>query len=213
MPNIDVIDVENKKLKNINLKDEIFSAEVNNTLIYSAVKWQRAKARSGNACTKTRAEVNHSTKKPFKQKGTGRARQGMTSSPVHVGGGIAFGPKPRDYNYKMNRKMKVGALRSALSQKFKEGKIKIVDSLDLQEIKTKKVKSILDSLKIQNVLLVDETNNNLARSVRNLRSAKYLNVVGLNVYDLLKYEYIVITEKSLKNFDRLVKNNSVKQGA
>ena len=210
MPNIDVIDVKNKKVKSINLIDEVFSADVNETLIYSAVRWQRAKMRSGNSCTKTRAEVNHSTKKPFKQKGTGRARQGMTSSPLMPGGGIAFGPKPRDYNYKMNRKMKIGALRSVLSQKFKEGKIKVVDSLDLHEIKTKEVKSILDNLKIQNVLLVDETNTNLSRSVRNMRSAKYLNIVGLNVYDLLKYEYLVITEKSLKNFDRLLKSNSAK---
>jgi len=199
MANVDILNRKNKKVKSLEVSDEIFSCDVNRGLLYAAVKWQRAKARAGSASTKTRADVNHSTSKPFRQKGSGRARQGMTSSPILEGGGVVFGPKPRDYSYKLNRKMKKGALRSAISYKNRNGKLLVVDSLEMEEVKTKEIKKILDALKVSSALVVDETNENLSMSIRNLRASRYLNRAGLNVYDILKHEYLVITERALSS--------------
>ena len=192
----DIYDQEKNRISEIDLDDKIFGAKVDKNLFHEVVKMQLANRRGGNACTKTRSEVSGGGRKPWRQKGTGRARAGSTRSPLWVGGGVVFGPKPRDYSYSLPKKVRRAALKSALSLKVKEGKLLIVDNLNLEEIKTKAFVSLLKRLAVEGALIVDSDNVNLERSARNLHAVKVLRPEGLNVYDILKYEYLLLTKQS-----------------
>jgi large subunit ribosomal protein L4 len=204
MAKVDVKDISGKTVGSVELDDAVFADDVNEHLLWEAVKWQRAKARSGNASTKTRGDLSRSNIKPWKQKGTGRARSGDKASPVWVGGGQTHGPKPRDYEYTMPRKARKKALRSALSVRAREQKIIVLDQFAVDG-KTKSVTGALKALgcgpqkgKPSKVLIVDASENeNLVRGTRNLKSSKWLAPEGLNVYDVLKYETLVLTRTSL----------------
>jgi len=198
MATIEVKNLDGKTVGKVDLDDSVFGAEINEHLLWEVVKMQRAKARSGTHSTKTRAYVRGGGKKPFKQKGTGNARQGSIRSPNYVGGGKVFTPHPRDYSYLMPKKAVAGALRSALSLRSKESKIVVVESFALDAIKTKTVNSALDKLGAGTALIVEEKNDNLAKSTRNLGRAKYLRPEGLNVYDVLNFENLVISKKCLE---------------
>lgn len=192
----DIYDQEKNRISEIDLDDKIFGAKVDKNLFHEVVKMQLANRRGGNACTKTRSEVSGGGRKPWRQKGTGRARAGSTRSPLWVGGGVVFGPKPRDYSYSLPKKVRRAALKSALSLKVKEGKLLIVENLNLEEIKTKAFVSLLKRLAVEDALIVDSDNVNLERSARNLHTVKVLRPEGLNVYDILKYEYLLLTKQS-----------------
>jgi large subunit ribosomal protein L4 len=200
-----VYDQEKKKISEIDVDDQIFGAKVNKHLFYEVVKMQLANRRGGNACTKARSEVSGGGVKPWRQKGTGRARSGSIRSPLWVGGGVIFGPKPRDYSYSLPKKVRKTALRSALSLKLKEEKLMIVDNLNLETFKTKAFATLLQRLEVGNALIVDGDNVNLERSARNLTQVKVLRPEGLNVYDILKYEYLLITKPSLEKIQERLK--------
>jgi large subunit ribosomal protein L4 len=197
MSTIDVKNLDGKTVGKVDLDDAIFGVAVNEHLLWEVVKMQRAKARAGTHSTKRRDEVRGGGKKPWKQKGTGNARQGSTRAPQWVGGGKVFTPKPRDYSYQMPHKAVAGALKSVLSLRVKESKLVVVDSFALDAIKTKRVVEALGKLGADRALIVEEKNENLAKSTRNLTSAKYLRPEGLNVYDVLNYEHLVLSKASL----------------
>lgn len=192
----------------IEVDDAIFGTEVREHLFWEVVNWQRARRRAGTHKTKTRAEVRGGGRKPFRQKGTGRARQGTIRAPHYVGGGTVFGPTPRDYSYAMPKKKRRAALRSALSQKAELGQIRVVSSLDLGEVRTKNAVAILTRFGAKKALFVDTTqrqeggavehNESLRLSVRNLKNAKYLAAEGLNVEDLLGYEVLFISKAAVE---------------
>ena len=199
MAKINVQNLEGEQVGEIDLADEVFCAPVKEHLLWEVVVAQLAGRRSGSASTKTRANVKGSTAKLFRQKGTGRARHGDIKAPIYVGGGVAHGPHPRSYAQKTPKKVKQGALRSAVSLRFGEGKMIVLQDLDLGEIKTKKVAELLTRLGITSGLIVDMASNEmLALSARNLRSSKYIATGGLNVYDVLKYETLVVAESAIK---------------
>lgn len=198
MPNIDVLDLENNKVGTLELDEAVWAAPARRYLLTEIVNWQRASRRSGTQCAKTKAEVNGTTKKPYKQKGTGNARQGSTMNPHMVGGGVAFAPKPRDYAYAMPKAKRRAALATALSLKLKEGGLRVVRDFELAEGKTRNVAAALQKLAANTALIVDGDNESLKRGARNLESARYLHHAGLNVYDLLKYRSLVITESAVK---------------
>lgn len=184
----------------IQLSEDIFNLEVRKDLIARVVNWQLAKRREGNHKVKGRGEVHHTTKKPFKQKGTGRARQGMKSVPHMRGGGVAMGPVVRSHAFKLNKKVRALALKHALSVKAKNNQIIVVDSLALPEVNTAKVVQKLQAHSLQKVLFVDANNadhNNFKLSIRNLYRVDLLQVVGLNVLDILKHNTLVLTKDSL----------------
>ena len=195
---LELKNLDGKKVGDVTLDDGVFGAEVNEHLLWEVVKMQRANARAGTHSTLRRGEVRGGGKKPFKQKGTGNARQGSSRAPNHVGGGKVFTPKPRDYEYSMPKKAMAGALRSALSLRTKESKIVVVDKLELAAIKTKAVDQALDKLGANTALIVDGENIKLARSTRNLCRAKYLRPEGLNVYDVLNFESLILSQDSVQ---------------
>ena len=194
---VDIKSLDGKTVGSVDLDDAVFGGEVNEHLLWEAVKMQRAKYRAGTHSTKRRSEVSGGGKKPWKQKGTGRARQGSTRAPNFVGGGKVFTPKPRDYEYAMPKKALANALRSALALRAKEQKLVVVDKLELAGIKTKAVDQALDKLGTNTALIVDGTNEKLAKSTRNLCRAKFLRHEGLNVYDVLNFESLVLSKASL----------------
>ena len=196
MPTLDVVDLENKKVGTIDLDDRVWGTTPRRWLLTEIVHWQRAKRRRGTQAVKTRGQVNGTTKKPFKQKGTGNARQGDLKAPHMRGGGVAFAPKPRDYNYSMPKAKRRNALATALSLKVQEGNLRIVKDLAIGEFKTKKVTGALGKLGVPSALLVDGDNAHLKKSAHNLPDSRYLHQDGLNVYDLLKYPMLVITESA-----------------
>jgi large subunit ribosomal protein L4 len=200
MAKIEVYDLERKKVGELELAQDVFHAPINEALLYEVVKAQLASRRSGTAKAKNRAEVAGSTRKIYKQKGTGRARHGGIRAPVFVGGGKAHGPLPRDYSYRPPRKMRQGAVRSALSLKVKEGKLTIVDSFDLKEVKTKMLNQVLDKLKVgTSSLIVDgKDNSKLRLSTRNLAKHHFLPPEGVNLYDLLRHEHLVLTKQAVE---------------
>jgi len=214
MPKIEVKNTAGDKVGTIDLDDAVWGADVNEHLLWEAVKWQRAKRRSGTASTKTVAFVRGTSKKPYKQKGTGNARRGTERAHHHVGGGRAFGPKPRDYEYTMPKKAKKGALRSALSLRVNEGKLVILDRFTVEGKQdaaakkrlTKQVQDALTKLGIGEALIVDGRDNEwLARGAKNLEGAKWIAPEGLNVYDVLNYETLVITRDSAKKVEDALK--------
>lgn len=195
---VTVYNTNNEEVKQVALDEKVFGCEVKPHLLYEVVKMQLANRRSGTASTKTRAQVSGGGKKPWRQKGTGRARFGSTRNPIWTGGGVVFGPHPRDYSYRVNKKVKKAALKSALSVKLKEEKVVIVDSFDLPEIKTKVLVSILDQLGVNSACIIDSGNITLEKSARNLPYVKVLRPEGLNVYDILRYDTLVITQACLE---------------
>jgi large subunit ribosomal protein L4 len=197
MATIDIKNLDGKKVGSVDLDDSVFGVEVNEHLLWEVVKAQRAKKRAGTHSTKRRDEVRGGGKKPYKQKGTGNARQGSTRAPHYVGGGKVFTPKPRDYEYHVPKKVMAGALRSALSLRAKEQKIVVVDSFTLDAPKTKLVSKALATLGATSALLVDGANETLKKSTRNLQKAKYLAPEGLNVYDVLDHETLIMTRATL----------------
>jgi large subunit ribosomal protein L4 len=196
MPSVDVIDLSNKKVGTLDLADAVFGVPVNEALLYEAVRHHLAGTRRGTAKTKTRHEVAGSGKKLWKQKGTGRARVGSIRSPLWRHGGTTHGPQPRDYSYKLPRKMQLGALRSALSAKLRDGELRVVREFSLGEAKTKLMRQTLNALEIaRTVLLVDNTGNrNLELSSRNLEGVKLVASRDVNVYDLLGHQQVLLTE-------------------
>ena len=181
------------------LKEEIFGVKARPHLLHQAVAMQLSNRRAGTASTKTKGFVRGGGKKPWKQKGTGRARAGSIRSPLWVGGGTIFGPLPKDYSYRLPKKARREALLSALSLKNRDGKIIVLDKLEMAEAKTKLMRKMLEDLQIKNALiLIPQSDEKVERSARNLHTVKVLRAEGLNVYDLLRYEHLILTEESLR---------------
>ena len=194
MATVPVYDLNKKKKGTVELSDEVFGAEVNEALIYEVHKAQLASRRSGDAKVKGRAEVRGSSHKIYKQKGTGNARHGNKRAPTFVGGGKAHGPVPRSYAYRPPRKMREGAMRSALSLRLKQGHLIVVDALELPEIKTKALEQVLNKLETPSALIVDDkANDKLRLSARNLPTHLVLPPEGVNLHDLLRHEHLVLT--------------------
>ena len=210
MPKVKVYNLRREESGEIDLADEVFGAEVNEGLLYDIVKAQLASRRAGTAKTKGRAEVRGSSRKLYKQKGTGRARHGSIRAQQYVGGGKAHGPQPRSYAYRPTRKMRVGALKSALSLKLAEGQIIVVDDFQLQEIKTKGLAQVLSALNVSTSgLLVDlGANDNLRISARNLPNHQFLPPEGVNVYDILRYEHLVLTRDAAAAIQKRCSDNT-----
>lgn len=195
---VTVYNTNKEKVTEVALDEKVFGCEVKPHLLHEVVKMQLANRRSGTASTKTRSHVRGGGKKPWRQKGTGRARFGSIRNPIWTGGGVVFGPHPRDYSYRVNKKVKKAALRSALSVKLQEEKMLIVDNFELPEIKTKALVAVLDLMGVNNACIVDASNNTLEKSARNLKFVKVLRPEGLNVYDILRYDTLVITQSCLE---------------
>ena len=204
MANVKVYNMEGKEVGTLELNDAVFGVEVNEHLMHLAVVGQLANKRQGTQSAKTRSEVSGGGRKPWKQKGTGHARQGSTRAAQWVGGGMIFAPKPRDYSVKMNKKEKAAAIKSALSSRVAEEKIYVVDSLSFDEIKTKKMAAVLDSLKVEKALVVlDKKDENVILSARNLPEVRTVMSNGINVYDILKYGSRVITKDAVAQIEEV----------
>jgi len=205
---VDVVDLNNESAGEVELAEGVFEAPIREHLFWEVVKWQQAKRHAGTSSSKSRSEVRGGGKKPWAQKGTGRARHGSIRSPIWVGGGVSHGPEPRDYSYQISKKKRRAALRAALSGRAEQGNLRIVDSFDLPEIKTKQAVEALENLEASEALVVDTTerdpesgevqhNEKLRLSVRNLPDVKYLATDGLNVEDILQYEVLVLTREAV----------------
>jgi large subunit ribosomal protein L4 len=203
MAKVDVYNLKRQKVGEVDLSDEVFGAEVKEHLLHEVVVAQLASQRAGTHAAKERSAVSGSSKKIFKQKGTGRARHGSIRAPIFVGGGRAHPPKPQDFSYRPPRRVRVGALKSALSLLLKEGRLLVLDSIDLGEIKTKKFAGLLETLKTPKGALVvdDKSNENLRLSIRNLEHSQFLPPEGVNVYDLLRYPHLVLSKTAAKALD------------
>lgn len=202
MAKIAVFDMNRKQVSERDLVDDVFNTEVKEYLLHDMVRYQLAARRQGTAKAKGRSEVRGGGKKPYRQKGTGNARQGTPTAPNHVGGGVVFGPTPRDYKFKLNRKVKQSALRSALSARFKDERMTVVNALALEQISTKSFVEVLDRFELKKALIiVDGENTNLELSARNLPFVKVLRAEGVNVYDILKYPNLVLTEAAIDQIE------------
>lgn len=207
MAKIDVLNLNGEKVKDLALNDDIWNIEVNEHVLTEAIICQRASLRQGNASTKTRAEVSGTGRKPWKQKGTGKARQGSKRSPQWPGGGIVFGPKPRDYEKKLNKKVRRLALKSALSIKFKNKNIIVLENLSLNSNKTKDFLEVLKKFEVENksLIVTSEENNNLELAVRNNRNITKSSAEGINVLDLSLTNKLIIDEASVKRIEEVLK--------
>ena len=205
MPKIDVYDVNGKKVKELELNESVFGIEPNENVVHSVVVNYLANQRQGTQNTKTRAEVSGGGRKPWRQKGTGRARQGSIRAPQWIKGGIALGPRPRSYVYKVNKKERALAVRSVLSAKVQEQELVVVDKLSLKEIKTAEMVKTLANLKVEGkaVVLLPANDVNVQKSARNIEGVKTLTVDTTNVYDLLKYNKLVVTEDTVKKLEEV----------
>ena len=205
MPKIDVYNIEGKKVSDVELKEEIFGIKPNKAIVHSVVVNYLANQRQGTQNTKTRSEVSGGGKKPWRQKGTGRARQGSIRAPHWVGGGIALGPKPRSYKYRVNKKERRLAIKSVLSSKVLEKELVVVDTISLKEIKTKNMVNTLTNLKVEGktLIVLPEKNENVQKSARNIEGVKTSLVNTINVYDLLKYTNLVITLDTVKKLEEV----------
>ncbi len=202
MAKIAVYDMNKKKVSDLELNDEVFNSDVKGYLIHDMVRYQLAARRSGNAKAKGRSEIRGGGKKPYRQKGTGNARQGTVTAPNHVGGGVVFGPTPRDYSFKLNRKVKKSALKSALSLRFKEEKLTVLKDLQVDDISTRNFAEILKRFELDNVLIViDDSNANVELSARNIPHVKVLRSDGVNVYDVMKYRNMLITAEAVSKLE------------
>ena len=205
MPKIDVYDIEGKKVNDVELNEDIFGIIPNEELVHSVIVNYLANQRQGTQSTKTRAEVRGGGKKPWRQKGTGRARQGSIRAPQWIKGGIALGPKPGSYSYKLNKKEKRLAIKSCLSSKVIENELTVVDKIELKEIKTKEVAKMLNNLKLagKTLILLPEKNEVIQKSARNIEGVKTLSVNTINAYDLVNYNNLVITLDTVKKLEEV----------
>ena len=205
MPKVNVYNIEGKKVSDIDLKEEIFGIEPNEAIIHSVLVNYLANQRQGTQSTKTRSEVSGGGRKPWRQKGTGRARQGSIRAPQWIKGGIALGPKPRSYKYTVNKKERRLAVKSMLSMKVLEQSLVIVDKLAFDEIKTKNMVNALNNLKVtgKTLIMLPEKNENVQKSARNIEGVKTTLVNTINVYDLLKYNNLVVTLDTVKNLEEV----------
>lgn len=198
MSKVSVYNIEGNQVGEIELNDSVFGVEVNEHLVHMAVVNQLANKRQGTQSAKTRAEVRGGGRKPWRQKGTGHARQGSTRSPQWTGGGVVFAPKPRDYSFKLNKKEKRLALKSALTSRVAEQKFIVLDELNFDEIKTKKFQAVLNNLKVNKALVVlNEKNENVILSARNIPDVKTALTNTINVYDILKYNTMIVTKDAV----------------
>lgn len=202
MAKIAVYDINKNQVSEKEISDAVFNVEVRSYLIHDMVRYQLAARRQGTSASKTRSEVAGGGKKPYKQKGTGNARQGCIRAPHYVGGGAAFGPNPRDYNFKLNRKVKKAALKSALSVRFQDSKLTVLNAIDFGKISTKSFAEFLGRFDLQKVLVVIEGENpQVELSARNLPFVKVLKAEGVNVYDVMKYPNLVMTEGAVSQLE------------
>ncbi len=197
MPVVPVYNLERKQVGTIDLADAVFAAEVKEHLFHEVVRSQLAAARQGTHATKERSDVSGSVKKIYKQKGTARARHGNRKANIFVGGGTTFGPQPREYVLKVNKKVRVAALCSALSRRASENQVIVLEDITLPQIKTKQVAGLLTRFEVKKTLIVDVPNENLELSTRNLPHAQYLPVAGLNVYDILRHDTLVLSKAAV----------------
>jgi len=209
MPTVKVRNLKNEEIREVELSDAVFGAPLNEGLIHAAVRNFMANARQGTSATKTRGDVSGAGRKLWKQKGTGRARIASLRSPLWKGGGNVHGPQPRDWSYNMPKKMRQGALRSALSERVREGKVVLIDAWTIDKPKTKDFIASLEKLGLEGkTLIVDSLDNdNLMLSTRNVQSAKVVNSFGLNIYDLLYHDRLVISESAVKELEQLLGRN------
>ncbi len=204
MANVSVYNIEGKEVGSIELNDAVFGVEVNEHLVHMAVVNQLANNRQGTQSAQTRSEVSGGGRKPWRQKGTGHARQGSTRSPQWTGGGVVFAPKPRDYSFKMNKKETRIALLSALSSKVADNKIVVLDAFNLDEVKTKKFAEVMSNLKVDKALVVIEgENKNVVLSGRNIPTVKVSATNEINTYDVLKYETLVVTKAAVEKLEEV----------
>ena len=198
----DVVNTSAEKVAEIEVKDELFAVEVKPAILHDVVCMQRANRRGGNASTKTRGEVRGGGAKPWRQKGTGRARAGTKNSPIWRGGGVTFGPRPRDFSYKLPKKVRRLALRMALSARMNEGNLVIVDQFNMEAPKTKEFVGVMKKFDFDHCLIIADTDNeNVQLSARNAVGYKVLPVAGLNVYDILKYPKLMLMQSSLEQLE------------
>lgn len=204
MLKVDVLNIEGKKIGDLELNEKVFGVEINDIVMHSALVNYLANQRQGTQSTKTRSEVRGGGRKPWKQKGTGRARQGSIRAPQWIKGGIALGPKPRSYTYAIPKKMRQLAIKSALSSKMAEGKLIVVDKIVLDEIKTKKMVEVLNNLNVKKALIVlNEKSLNVQASTKNIENVKAIMVNTINIFDLLKYNNIILTGDAVKTIEEV----------
>ena len=205
MPKIDVYDINGKKVKELELNEAVFGIEPNEAVVHSVLVNFLANQRQGTQSTKTRSEVSGGGRKPWRQKGTGRARQGSIRAPQWIKGGIALGPKSRSYKYTVNKKERQLAIKSMLSSKVSENELVVVDSLPLNDIKTKEMVKALSNLKVEGkaLIMLPEKNEKVQKSARNIEGVKTTLVETINVYDLLKYNKLVVTEDTVKKLEEV----------
>ena len=205
MPKVDVLSVDGKKVKELELNENVFGIEPNENIVHSVIVNYLANQRQGTQNTKTRAEVSGGGRKPWRQKGTGRARQGSIRAPQWIKGGIALGPRPRSYSYKINKKEKRLAIKSILSSKVAEKELVVLDKLELKEIKTANMVKVLNNVKAEGktLILLPANNENVLKSSRNIEGVKTLTVDTINAYDLVKYNNLVVTEETVKKLEEV----------
>ena len=204
MANVSVLNMEGKEVGSMELNDAVFGVEINEHLVHQAVVLQLANNRQGTQKAKTRSEVSGGGRKPWRQKGTGHARQGSTRAPQWTGGGVVSAPVPRDYSFKMNKKEKRAALKSVLTSKVQENKFIVLDELKLAEVKTKEMKKVLDNLKVNNALvIIGDDSENVALSARNIAGVQTASVNTINVFDMLKYNTIIATKTSVASIEEV----------
>ena len=205
MATVSVYNMEGSEVGKMDLNDNVFAANVNEHLMHMAAVLQLANKRQGTQKAKTRSEVRGGGRKPWRQKGTGHARQGSTRAPQWTGGGVVFAPTPREYSFKMNKKEKAGAIKSALTSRVNEEMFCVMDSLKFDEIKTKKMVNVLDSLKVEKALVVldGEDNANVALSARNIAGVRVVAFNAINVYDILKYDTVVATKNAVEKIEEV----------
>ena len=205
MPKVDVIDMKGKKVSDIELADSVFGIEPNENIVHAVLVNYLANQRQGTQSTKTRAEVSGGGKKPWRQKGTGRARQGSIRAPQWIKGGIALGPKPRSYKYTVNKKEKRLAIKSVLSSKVLEKELTVVDKLELKEIKTKTMVKALAALKVEGktLIILPENDKNVVMSARNIKDVKTISANNINVFDLLKYSNLILPVDTVKKLEEV----------
>lgn len=203
MSTVNIVNTKNESVGQIELNDAVFNREVKEYILHEVVRMQRAAKRAGNACTKTRVEVSGGGRKPWRQKGTGRARAGTNRSPLWRGGGVTFGPKPRDYSFKLNRKVRQQAVSMALSARFQEGNLVVLDAFSLDQIKTKEFVQIMNVLDVDNgIIVTDNANENLTKSSRNVNGYKIMSSEGLNVYDLLLHKKVILVQPVIESLEK-----------
>ena len=204
MANVAVYNMEGKEVGTIDLSDAVFGVEVNEHLVHMAVVQQLANKRQGTQKAKTRSEVSGGGRKPWRQKGTGHARQGSTRAPQWTGGGVVFAPVPRDYSFKLNKKEKRAALKSALTSRVQENKLIVVDELKFDEIKTKNFKQVMDNLKVsKGLVVINENDKNVVMSAKNLAKVNTTLTSTLNVYDIMKAGTVVLTKDAVKTIEEV----------